>query len=251
MISVITINLNNAEGLQKTIESVVSQSELALEYIVIDGASADNSLEVIKSYSDKIKYWSSEPDTGIYNAMNKGILHSSGDYLLFLNSGDWLNNPDVLKQVSQHLHSFDVISGDIDIYDLGKWHSMKSEDEITVSHFFRLSLYHQATFISRKLFNRDGLYNEELKSTGDYEFFIRSLLKNNGTYNHIHYTISNFIANGISNDPAYKDLNEKEWRRAWELNFSENIINELKACLHLKNSQEIIWGRRLNKLMPF
>jgi glycosyltransferase involved in cell wall biosynthesis len=92
-LSIITINLNNASGLQKTFDSIFSQDFTAIEYIVIDGQSEDGSQELIKQYAGKINYCISEKDTGIYNAMNKGISKATGDYLLFLNSGDYLSGP--------------------------------------------------------------------------------------------------------------------------------------------------------------
>lgn len=91
-ISIITINYNNASGLEKTIRSVVEQTYNEYEYIIIDGASSDKSKEVIQEYQRYIDFWCSEKDSGIYNAMNKGIQKASGEYLLFLNSGDVLNN---------------------------------------------------------------------------------------------------------------------------------------------------------------
>lgn len=251
MISVITVNRNNAIGLKKTIESVICQAYRDFEFIIIDGASTDESPEIIKEYRNYLKYTVSEPDSGIYNAMNKGILNSSGDYLLFLNSGDWFCDEGVLEKAAPYLKNYDVISGDIDIYDDGKWHCMQSEDKVTIGHFFRLSLYHQATFISRELFNREGLYNEEFQSTGDYEFFIRTLLKNNGSYSHIPVKISNFVADGMSNDPKLKESNAKEWRKSWSLNFSENIFEELKSFNELVNSDELDWAKKINKLLPF
>jgi len=82
-LSIITVNLNNAAGLQKTIESVITQTFTDYEYIIIDGGSTDGSVDVIKQHADKITYWVSEPDKGIYNAMNKGILQAKGEYCLF------------------------------------------------------------------------------------------------------------------------------------------------------------------------
>ena len=87
-VSVITISYNNAEGLRRTIESVVAQNYSDYEYIIIDGGSTDNSRQIIESYADHISYWVSEPDKGVYNAMNKGIAQATGEYLHFLNSGD-------------------------------------------------------------------------------------------------------------------------------------------------------------------
>ena len=85
-LSIITINYNNCDGLRKTIESVIAQTTRDFEYIVIDGGSTDGSVDVIKEYADYIDYWVSEPDKGIYNAMNKGTRAAHGDFLLFLNS---------------------------------------------------------------------------------------------------------------------------------------------------------------------
>ena len=91
LISIITINYNNKSGLSRTIESVINQTYSNIQYIIIDGASTDGSKKIIKKYEHHISYWISEPDSGIYNAMNKGVDKAVGDYLLFLNSGDYLH----------------------------------------------------------------------------------------------------------------------------------------------------------------
>lgn len=251
MISIITVNKNNAAGLQRTIDSVMSQTSRNYEFVVIDGASTDESTAVLEKHRKDLSYSVSEPDTGIYQAMNKGIRHSTGNYLLFLNSGDWLHDAGVLEAVTPYLRDYDVISGDIDIYDQGKWHAMQSEDKLTVGHFFRLSLYHQVTFISRDLFNRYGLYDESFVSTGDYEFFIRTLLRNNGTYRRIPVKVAKFIADGISNNEAFKELNQKEWKMSWARNFSDTVFHELKQYNELLTSRELLWAKRINKLLPF
>ena len=93
-LSIITINRNDAKGLEHTLKSVWKmQTFKDFEHIIIDGASCDGSVDVIKKYATKLAYWISEPDKGVYNAMNKGIVKAQGEYLLFLNSGDWLENP--------------------------------------------------------------------------------------------------------------------------------------------------------------
>src|SRR5215213_3812369 len=96
--SIISINLNNAEGLQKTFDSVFNQTFTDFEYIIIDGGSSDGSEEIIKENADKFSYWVSEKDDGIYDAMNKGIAKATGDYLLFLNSGDHLLDSSILQK---------------------------------------------------------------------------------------------------------------------------------------------------------
>ena len=108
-VSVITISYNNAEGLRRTIESVVAQNYSDYEYIIIDGGSTDNSLQIIESYASHISYWVSEPDKGVYNAMNKGIAQAKGEYLHFLNSGDCYDEN--LKIVSDWKFFFKAILG--------------------------------------------------------------------------------------------------------------------------------------------
>ena len=104
-ISIITVNYNDREGLKKTIESVINQTWQDFEFIIIDGGSTDGSREVIEQYKDKIDYWISEPDKGIYNAMNKGIKAASGEFLLFLNSGDRLIDKNITEKVISKLES--------------------------------------------------------------------------------------------------------------------------------------------------
>ena len=110
-ISVITINYNNGVGLRSTIDSVVGQKCNDFEYIVIDGGSTDSSLNVIKEYSHKIDYWVSEPDGGIYNAMNKGVAHAHGDYCVFLNSGDCFYSDVVLNRFMNYDAIEDIVVG--------------------------------------------------------------------------------------------------------------------------------------------
>ena len=109
-ISIITINYNDKVGLKKTIESVINQTWRDFEFIVIDGGSTDGGKEILEQNSDKIDYWVSESDNGIFNAMNKGIKVATGDYLLFLNSGDWFYSSNVISDVEK------IIDGSVDIY---------------------------------------------------------------------------------------------------------------------------------------
>jgi glycosyltransferase involved in cell wall biosynthesis len=151
-LSIITINKNNASGLEKTIQSVVSQTFKDFEYIVIDGNSTDESVEIIKKYSSGINYWVSEPDTGIYNAMNKGIRKAKGEYCLFLNSGDWLISPVTLQDVFNeivNMNPADIFysdcvktDGNITIYP----------DNLTINYLSDNALNHQNTLIKHSLF---------------------------------------------------------------------------------------------------
>ena len=206
-LSIITINRNNAEGLRKTIESVVSQTYTDFEYIIIDGASTDESVEVIKEYADKIDYWVSEPDTGIYNAMNKGILKANGEYLLFLNSGDWLVDEDVIERVINIPCDDDILIGNVYlIYDNKKEpreigiHSTNVNDhKIRSIDLVFGSFPHQATLIKRKLFFQFGFYDETLKIVSDWKFMLYTIVfKNVSVSCYRDIFISNFDMSGIS-----------------------------------------------------
>lgn len=149
--SIITINYNNKEGLRKTIESVVGQSFRDFEYIIIDGGSTDGSIEVIKEYAGKVDYWVSEPDKGIYHAMNKGVLQAHGEYLNFMNSGDEFYNNGVLQEVAPSLDS-DIVVGKI-VHGTEVWGFHK--EDITLMDLIRGTVLHQASFFRKELFDEN------------------------------------------------------------------------------------------------
>jgi glycosyltransferase involved in cell wall biosynthesis len=232
-LSVITINLNNFDGLKRTIGSVISQSFRDYEFLVIDGGSTDGSRDIINQYTDKITWSISEPDAGIYNAMNKGIRRAKGEYCLFLNSGDWLANDIVLQRVFSGPQEADVISGDIAFYDTAK-QSVKwfvpSPEELTANTLFNGTLPHQASFIKRKLFDRYGLYNENLKIASDWLFFVETLLEHNVTYKHYNGLVAYFNMDGISCNPETNGLPRKEQLQILQQKYPRFIVdyNRLK-----------------------
>ena len=193
-ISIITINYNHAEGLRKTVESVVSQTSHDYEYIVIDGGSTDGSVDVIQEYADKIDYWVSEPDGGIYPAMNKGIRVAKGEYCIFMNSGDCFYNSKVIERVIKYKKTEDVVSGDIIYPGQGVW---TNPDKITMARFYKHAIYHQACFIKTKLL-KGHPYDETMKIAADWKWFIDMLIFQNATYIHIPVTISLYEGAGIS-----------------------------------------------------
>ncbi len=212
-ISIITINLNNAQGLQKTIESVVNQTFQAKEFIIVDGDSTDSSIDVIQLYESNISCWISEPDTGIYNAMNKGVKLAHGEYCLFLNSGDWLAGNSILQQLFENQLTDDIVAGDIYFFDNDsnqiKW-QVPSPNVLTAKTLFNGTLPHQATLIKRELFDRIGLYNEKLKIASDWLFFVEALLEKGCSYKHYNGVVSYFNMDGISCNPATDGLPKKE-----------------------------------------
>jgi glycosyltransferase involved in cell wall biosynthesis len=170
-ISIITINYNDAIGLEKTIVSVFNQSYADFEYIVIEGNSTDNSKEVIHKHQNRINYWVSEPDKGIYNAMNKGINAATGEYLLFMNSGDvLLDDVSILNICCEKLKE-DIVAFDCFLERNDKIVGLRTHIENpTLFYVYKKGLKHQSTFIKRVLFEKIWLYNESYKIASDYKF---------------------------------------------------------------------------------
>ena len=175
--SIITVNYNNKDGLRKTIESVIHQSFRDFEYIVIDGGSTDGSADVLKEYDAQIDYWVSEPDKGIYNAMNKGIAQAKGEYLNFMNSGDCFYTPDILEKVTSYNYETDFIVGrDYHFNEkIQKGHASIQPPRITMIHFFVATLDHQSSFIRRELFDNSS-YNESYRLVSDWIFYVEKIV---------------------------------------------------------------------------
>lgn len=213
-LSIITINLNNKDGLFATINSVRNQCFKNFEYIVIDGASNDGSTELIKQFEKDISFWISEKDKGIYNAMNKGIKHAHGKYLLFLNSGDWLVNDQVLNSVFSENKIADFLLGQSNISNNGEViYTIIPPRQITFGYLFYSGLSHQSTFIKREIFEKHGLYREDFRYNADIEIWYRTIILKGCSTETLPTIISDYNLDGISstdsNSEAYrKELNE-------------------------------------------
>jgi glycosyltransferase involved in cell wall biosynthesis len=223
-LSIITINKNNARGLERTIQSVIQQTSTDYEYIVIDGASRDGSVDSIKKYADKINYWVSEPDAGIYNAMNKGIRKASGDYCLFLNSGDTLLASKTLETV------FSEISGRHDFYycnlrkDNGTY--VFIPEKVGINYLISGTFNHQNMFIRRSLFFKHGFYNENFKILSDTEFYLKEAWFYKATFFHLKTDISLYDSCGLSTRyPEQLIDNERK------IMFN-NVFNELGETIY-------------------
>ena len=175
--SIITVNYNNKEGLRRTIESVICQTFPDFEFIVIDGGSTDGSTDVLREYDKDISYWVSEPDGGIYQGMNKGIEHATGDYLNFMNSGDCFYDTQVLQHVFDHHSEADIITGRDYHYSEEKklGHASLQPPRLSMIHFFVSTLDHQSSFIRRDLFN-DSPYREDYRLVSDWIFFTEKIV---------------------------------------------------------------------------
>lgn len=207
-ISIITINFNNAKGLAKTIASVSRQSCHSFEYIVIDGGSTDDSLNVIKQNSEHITRWVSEPDKGIFNAMNKGISYASGEYMIFMNSGDAFYDEDVIEMVLPYLkgkHFY--VGGQISLYKRPK--TIWPPKTLTAYHLFNGFLSHQATFIWGDLL-RKRPYREDLRIASDWEQMLYELVFNNCSYEALPVMVACFDTTGVSHQKNNNALLDKE-----------------------------------------
>ncbi len=183
-------------------DSVIHQDYPNFEYIIIDGGSTDGSVQLIQEKQDIFGdnfLWKSEPDSGIYHAMNKGIRMSSGEYLLFLNSGDILVHENVLGVVFNVTRESDILAGRCRVSEKGEAiHTTNPPDKITFGELYFKGLAHQSTFIKKELFRNLGYYSEDLKINGDREFWVRSLILNRCSYEKLNIIISEYDKGGIS-----------------------------------------------------
>lgn len=222
-LSIITINYNNASGLRKTMESVFAQTCKDFEYIVIDGASTDGSVDVIREFDSfnvqrstlNVFTWVSEPDTGIYNAMNKGVRVAKGEYVLMLNSGDYLVDEHVIERIMPELDGTDIIQGNtirehngVKYIARGYGKSDINYIDVQQGHFM-----HQASFCRLELFNKYGYFDESYKIDGDTVFYIRCLGNGNATFRYANINIAYFEEGGLS------DCHNEKWKKQQELEF--------------------------------
>jgi glycosyltransferase involved in cell wall biosynthesis len=201
ILSIITINWNNAEGLKKTIESVVDQINESCQYIVIDGNSRDGSIDVIKKFEDKIDYWVSEPNKGIYGNMNRGIKEAEGEYCLFLNSGDWLAEKSLMKALKECTGEEIIYFNTYLSYENVKFEELKYPPVLSMRSFYKTTIGHQSTFIKADLFSKYGFYNENNKIHSDYEFWLKSIIVGNCSCKYVDQFLSFYDMGGRSSKP--------------------------------------------------
>lgn len=211
ILSIITINRNNAAGLEKTMQSVLSQTRMDYEYVVVDGASTDDSVAVIErlapAFGDRLK-WVSEPDKGIYNAMNKGIGMATGEYVQILNSGDSLVSPKVVDKMYAALEKEgrpSILYGNMlkDFPD-GRVHRDTSfaGEEITLLGMYIGTLNHSPAYIRRSLFERYGSYDESLKISSDWKWYLQAIVFGEEKPVYVDIDVTLFDMTGISETNA-------------------------------------------------
>lgn len=235
ILSIITINYNNKAGLQKTIDSVITQTFKDFEWIIIDGGSTDGSKELIEQYSQYITYWVSEPDNGIYHAMNKGILVARGKFLYFLNSGDALYSKSTLTSIfKQNLYG-DIIYGNAIFINKDKSKELVIPNkQLSLSYFMsRHVINHQSTFINKKLFD-NNLYNENLKLVSDWEFEIKQAILGK-IYQYIDEIFVLYDNTGLTSQISDLLIKEQAWvidNISWALKRDINELFDLRKKMN-------------------
>lgn len=230
-LSIITINRNNAAGLERTMQSVLKQTCVDFEYVVIDGASIDGSVEIVKRYADsfgeRLK-WISEPDKGIYNAMNKGIGVASGEYVEFLNSGDCLVSDDVIARMYKALSENglpSILYGNM-LKDMPRGKILRdkcfSGGEISFLGFYTGTLNHSPAYIRKDLFEKYGLYDESLKIVSDWEWYLQAIILGEETPVYTDIDVTLFDMHGISE--TNKDLDRAERKQVLEQLIPHTIL---------------------------
>lgn len=196
LVSIITVVYNGVAHLEKTILSVLNQTYPNIEYIIIDGGSTDGTLDIIRRYDDRLDYWVSEPDKGIYDAMNKGIALATGEVIGLLNAGDWYLEDVIQELVSQIQAEPAIYYGDALIFypDLNEQRLAKANLNGLRYH---MSICHQATFVSREIYRQFGYYNTTYKLAADYDFLSKCYRAKN-SFKYLGKTVVVFLSGGTS-----------------------------------------------------
>ena len=254
-LSIITINRNNAAGLEKTLQSVAAQTFKEFEYIVVDGASTDGSVEVIKRYESLFAHlkWVSEPDKGIYNAMNKGIRMASGDYIQILNSADCLAAPDVTEKMLAALEKAgnpSILYGNmVKCFHDGRRMVDKcfAGQEITMLGMFTGTLNHDPAYIRRDLFEKYGYYDEGLKIVSDWKWYLQAIILGGEKPQYVDMDVTLFDMTGISE--TNKELDKAERKQVLEQLFPRTVLADYERFAfpidQIKRLQRHPWAYKM------
>lgn len=229
-LSIVSINRNNAAGLEKTLQSVAAQTFKEFEYIVIDGASTDGSVELIKQYESRFAHlkWVSEPDSGIYNAMNKGLRMASGEYIQILNSGDSLASNEVTERMLESLEKEgnpSILYGNmVKCFPDGRRLTDKcfAGQEITMLGMFVGTLNHNPAYIRRDLFEKYGYYDEDLKIVSDWKWYLQAIILGGEQPRYVDLDVTLFDMEGVSE--TNKELMQTERKMVLEQLFPITIL---------------------------
>jgi glycosyltransferase involved in cell wall biosynthesis len=196
LISIITVVYNGASTLEQTILSVINQTYKNIEYIIIDGGSTDGTIDIIRKYEDKLAYWVSEQDKGIYDAMNKGIEKATGELIGIINSDDWyeLKTVELVVDIYNTTEKEGVYYGFLKIWKEGKEHTIRRFHH---NFFKEHMIQHPTWFVSSSIYKKIGKFNDIYKIVGDFELFQR-FVRNKVDFFPLDAILSNFRVGGIS-----------------------------------------------------
>lgn len=245
-LTIITINYNDVKGLKKTFESVFKQTNKDFEYVVIDGGSTDGSVSLIQEYQDKINFWISENDQGVYNAYNKGLLHSTGEYVLYINSGDELYSEEVVSKVLPLLNNYEIIYGDIlQEIDAVTRVVKKYPNILKQSDFMFESIPTPSTFIKRSVFDDTNFFDESYKIVSDWKFFMKAILIDKRSYLKINEVISVFYFGGVSTRAGNMEERNKVLNDLFPFLVDDYI--QFKEYTYVYNSTRVTYLRDIEK----
>lgn len=229
-LSIITVCYNEP-NLEDTCKSIVNQTWQDFEWIVVDGASNEETQKIWDKYKYRIDKFISEQDTGVYNAMNKGIKLATGEYLNFMNAGDSFFYKDSLLDIFElKNYTADILYGHDYLYK--KDYVVRNLPIIFNKEFLYISsLAHQAAFIKKELFEKYGLYNEKYKIVSDYEKWF-CFYVNGAKYEYLPHIIVKYDTRGISSNDKYKQLHKQERQQVIRQYFTQEEIDEIERVLH-------------------
>lgn len=213
LITVVTVVFNDVQHIEETILSVVNQTYPNIEYIIIDGGSTDGTVDIIKKYEERIAYWVSEPDKGIYDAMNKGIQKAMGEWINFMNAGDVYAANDVLVQLMQCEHSeARILRGNIiRVYPHMKVKSVGvTTNTPNMMDMFNNTFHHQACLIQKSLFEEVGFYSLQYRLCSDWKFFFDCVVLHHIKSRYMDVTVALFRMDGNSTNHSVLYLKEQE-----------------------------------------
>lgn len=232
ILTVITVSYNAVKVIEQTILSIVNQNFEDFEYIIIDGGSTDGTIDMIKKYQDKISFWISEPDNGIYDAMNKGIQYAKGEWLIFMNSGDLFHSKDFYKNIfldNKEINQYDIIYGNTLAKNKGEILSIPRK-VIKPDFFFLNTICHQSVFFNKRVFNTVGVYNLDYKIISDRDLLYR-IANSNGKFYYVEDIISIWDEEGFSKENFSLFIKEVDFFTRKNFNFLERIFLKLEKKL--------------------
>jgi len=243
--TIVTINYNNYEGLRKTCESVAEQTFQNFEWIIIDGGSKDGSKEYVEQFRRKPDYFVSEKDAGVYDAMNKGIAATHGEYLLFLNSGDFLVDGNVLQHVIDNWQEADIVYGDAFFCRGSEEHEEHYPEYFSLYDYWRIyTMCHQATFIRASLLQERG-YDTNYRIVADFKRWIEWKLEGR-SFCHIPVTICRYQLDGISSTNL--ELHHQEHDQVMKELLSPVMYEQMEYIDQLKGHYEEVLRNRDQEL---